>query len=181
MEEVWRNIVGVDGYQVSNMGRVRSLDRKVFRKTGIMNVRGKILKPQKNIYGYWQILIKQHQFRINRLVAYAFPEICGEYFEGAVCNHKDEDRENNCAWNLEWTTQKENINYGTGLKRRAQKRINGKGSKAVQQYDKKGNLLNEFPSISEVQRQYGYAKQNISACCNGEIYMSYGYIWRFKE
>lgn len=46
-----------------------------------------------------------------------FPEICGEWFEGATCNHKDEDPTNNAALNLEWLSVGDNIRYGTGVAR----------------------------------------------------------------
>ena len=42
-----------------------------------------------------------------------------------------------------------------------------------------GNLIQVWPSTNEVQRELGYAKQNISKCCQGKYKQAYGYIWKF--
>ena len=51
--------------------------------------------------------------RVHRIIALTFPEICGNYFEGAVVNHKDENPENNSAFNLEWCTIAHNNSWST--------------------------------------------------------------------
>lgn len=105
MVEVWKDIVGYEGkYQVSNMGRVKSLVDRWGRK------REMILKLSvNNKNGYVQVNLhkdsKQKTYRVHKLVALAFVD---GYEEGLVVNHIDEDKTNNCAWNLEWVTYKEN-------------------------------------------------------------------------
>lgn len=112
MMEEWRTIPGYEGlYEVSNTGRVRSLDRydsrNCFRK-------GKVLSPVKSNIGYLLVSLccngKYKGFTVHRLVAQAFipnpdnlPEI----------NHKDEDKTNNSVENLEWCDRKYNNNYGS--------------------------------------------------------------------
>ena len=54
-------------------------------------------------------------------------------------------------------------------------------SKPVQALDKNGNVVMEFPSTQEAQRQYGFHASNICKCCNGKLKTAYGYIWKFKE
>ena len=122
-QEEWRPVVGYEGlYEVSNYGQVRSLDRYIPYKGiyGKMRLcRGKTLVPYYGRGGYLRILLysgsksTRKLMFVHRLVAFAFPEICGEYFEGAAINHKDENPANNVAWNLEWCTPYYNINYGT--------------------------------------------------------------------
>lgn len=117
-KEIWRAIKGYEGlYEVSNFGRVRSLDRIV--DTNIVNVnkrlhKGKILKPSQKENGYLVVNLskksKSKRFYIHRLVAFEFQDECGEWFFGAVVNHKDENRYNNKSSNLEWCTQKYNLN-----------------------------------------------------------------------
>lgn len=119
MKEIWKDIVNLEGlYQVSNLGRVRSLDH--FRKNGagIYLQKGKILSPQ-NANGYCFVRLskngKTRQYLIHRLVAQAFISNLEQYDE---INHKDENKQNNHVSNLEWCTHKYNINYGTGNERR---------------------------------------------------------------
>lgn len=122
MIEVWKDIKDYEGfYQVSNLGRVKSLSRSIHDSRGYMvHLKEKIKKPSFDKNGYPQIgLCKNGTVitrKIHRLVAEAFisnPENKPEI------NHKDEDKTNNCVSNLEWVTEKENVNYGYGAKRRA--------------------------------------------------------------
>lgn len=110
MEEIWKDIEGYEGlYQVSNLGNIKSLQRKnICGKT----IPSKLLKPHENPQTkYLTVNLyksgKSHTVSIHRLVAYAFvpnphnlPQV----------GHKDESRNNNCANNLEWTTNIENSN-----------------------------------------------------------------------
>jgi len=106
MEEVWKYIFDYPNYQVSNLGRIRSL--KTY----------KILKLKKNKDGYLVVCLckysKKHTIFVHRLVAKAFVPNYNNY---TVINHKDEDKTNNIYTNLEWCTQKYNVNYGTRIKR----------------------------------------------------------------
>lgn len=100
-DEIWRNIVGYNGkYQISNMGRVRHNET--------------ILKPYPNSCGYLRVgLYKEGKHRkelVHRLVADAFID---NPYNLLVVNHKNEDKEDNRATNLEWATIKENMNYGS--------------------------------------------------------------------
>ena len=127
MEEIWKPVKGFEGYyEVSNLGRVRSIDRVV-----VDNVRncerllkGKVLLQRDNGNGYMGIMLcKDHKLYnkyVHRLVAEAFipnkdnlPQV----------NHKDEDKSNNRADNLEWCTSFYNNEYGTRKKRWYETRI----------------------------------------------------------
>ena len=110
MSEEWRPIEGYEGlYEVSNTGRVRSLDRYCYRLH-----KGKVLSPAKDTDGYLQVVLhcngKQHQRKVHRLVAQAFIENPDNLPE---VNHKDEDKTNNRVDNLEWCDRSYNINYGS--------------------------------------------------------------------
>ena len=116
IEEIWRPVVGYEGlYEVSNLGRVRSLDMYV--KVGYGNYRlhkGKVLSPTKNKNGYLKVNLycngKQKTIDVHRLVTEAFlpnPDNLPQV------NHKDEDKTNNRVENLEWCDHKYNMNYGT--------------------------------------------------------------------
>ena len=113
-KEVWRDIEGYEGlYQVSNMGRVRSLDRtNVYSDGRKVTHKGMIMKPYKNNKGYNCVHIGGRKGKvvcIYRLVAMAFVD---GYFEGAEVDHiipvKNGGKD---IWtNLRWVTHKENMN-----------------------------------------------------------------------
>lgn len=113
MEEIWKYIQGYEGlYQISNLGRVKSLNYNHTKKE-------KILQYRINERGYKYISLCvnniRKSFKIHRLVAEAFIPNPHNY---PCINHKDEDKTNNCVDNLEWCTYKYNSNYGTAIKRR---------------------------------------------------------------
>lgn len=116
-KEEWRKIQGFDGYEVSNTNKVRSIDRIAYTFKGGKYIRkGKELKPGINPNtGYAYVVLckngKTFIQHIHRIVAFAFPEICGEWFPGAVVNHKDFNRSNNVPENLEWVTIGYNFSY----------------------------------------------------------------------
>jgi hypothetical protein len=113
--EIWLPVVGYeDYYEVSNMGRIRSLRRTIYtkdRKT--KNKPSVILDPKPNPYGYKIVSIRVNNIRkcimVHRLVAMAF--IKNEHSKPFV-NHKDRNRSNNHVENLEWCTQSENVLHG---------------------------------------------------------------------
>lgn len=187
INETWRDIPGLEGYyEVSICGRVRRRNFNIFYLNDACNKRGlKIIKPQQSHNGYLWVPLhlngKVKNYRINRLVGLAFPEICGEYFEGAVCNHLNENKADNRAENLRWCTQKENINWGTHNERMSKSKINGSLSKPVLQYMLNGEFVKEWASTREVERQTGFFQTNICSCCNGKYKQAYGYIWKYKE
>ena len=111
--EIWKDIKGYEGlYQVSNLGRVKSLARKVCNHPSgtTRRVPEKILTPTDNGNGYKIIGLRSRQNRkskyVHRLVAEHFLE--NPLGKGYV-NHLDYDKSNNAASNLEWCTVLENV------------------------------------------------------------------------
>ncbi len=140
----------------------------------------RVLTPHWDKFGYLHIRLNrenhQRSFLIHRLVAQAFVANPKGFSE---VNHKDENKQNNSVENLEWCSRRYNVNYGTGKERSRQKHINGKTSKLVFQYSPSGKLIHKYPSGCEVQRQTGFDRRNVSACCRGEYKHMYGYIWKY--
>lgn len=177
--EVWKDIEGYEGlYQVSNKGRVKSLERTVWTGRGYyQTLPERILKPCKDSRGYLYVNLckegKRKTCRIHRLVAQAFIDNPDNLPE---VNHIDEDKENNAIENLEWCTSKDNINFGTHNQRMAEKK-----SKPVIGIHKITGLILEFSSTHEAERQTGIAQGNICRCCNRKYKSAGGYYWMYAE
>lgn len=165
-EEIWKDIPGYEGlYQVSNMGRVKSL------KYG----KEKIIKPVKNRDGYLLIGLyknnKVKHYTMHRLVAIAFigKPISEVYYE---INHLDENKNNNKLENLQYCTRKYNCNYGSH---------NEKMSKSVIGINKINGFICEYSSARGAGRSLLINNANIVACCKGKLKSAGGYVWYYKE
>ena len=161
MEEVWKDVKGFDGiYQVSNLGNIRSV---------------KLMKPRPIWNGYMQISFYKDGIEYHRLVHRVVAEAFLENSENLPqVNHKDENKKNNRADNLEWCTRNYNKNYGTGNKRSAEKR-----SKRVLQFTLDWELIEEHPSLISIERNLGYDHSTIAKCCNRKKAQAYGYRWKY--
>ena len=106
---------------------------------------------------------------------------------GYEVNHIDECKTNNQIRNLNLMTRNENINHGTRNERVAKALTNNPNkSKRIQAFDKQGNLVYDFPSAHEAERQIGFKHGAIIACCKNKfnregnnVYK--GLIWKYYE
>lgn len=125
MEEIWKPVVGFETrYEVSNLGRVRSLPHEsiVVRKKGksyVLRKRGAYVSPQPRRHGYLGVWLYGNggnngragkQYALHRIVAEAFIENPTGYKE---VNHINENKTDNRACNLEWCSHIQNSNHGT--------------------------------------------------------------------
>ncbi|MBI6042188.1 NUMOD4 domain-containing protein [Clostridium perfringens] len=169
--EIWKDIEGYEGlYQVSNMGRVKSLN---YNRTG----KERLMKLSLKSTGYLIVKLckegKEKKYLIHRLVAIAFldnpqglPEV----------NHKDEDKTNNNADNLEWCNGEYNSNYGTRNQRVAEKL-----SKPVMGINVINGYIVKFPSTREAERVTGFNSSSISKCCNGKQKTCRDYHFKYVQ
>ena len=178
--EIWRPIKSYEGlYEVSNLGRIRSLGRITNYANGEKHLwKGRIMKIRKDKKGYLICNLSKNSkcktFRVHRLVAQA---VIPNPDNLPIINHKDENPSNNHVEKLEWCDAKYNTNYGTAIQRRAEKR-----SRTVLQISKEYNeVIAEYSSLAEVGRQTVFDFSTISKCCRGEIKTAYGFKWKYKE
>ena len=176
--EIWKDIKDYEGlYQVSNMGRVKSLERTVWNGRGYRIIPEKILKGLDNGYGYLFVILckegKDKNCRINRLVAQAFLPNPDNL---PIINHKDEDKYNNHMDNLEWCSHSYNNTYNDRAKKAGKKL-----SKPVFSVDKESGLIMWWSSAREAERCTGINSSNIIKCCKGKMKSCGNHYWFYAD
>lgn len=170
--EIWKNIEGFEGsYQISNLGRVKSLERKIFRNGSFYVRKEMILKQQQNKFGYHLVLLyplNRGKVMVHRLVATHFlPNIENK----KTVNHINGNKADNNIKNLEWVTQSENIihAYKIGLKKPLSGEINGFSKLTqheVNEIRKKYEL--DHYKMKDLAKTYNTSQQNISLIINNK-------------
>lgn len=166
MEEIWKDVVGYEGlYEVSDNGKVKSL-----RKNHLMTptiTRG---------YAYLKLRDSQgndKSFPVHRLVAIAFIPNPNCY---NCVNHKDENKLNNNAYNLEWCTLSYNFNYGTARARQGISQGN-----PVDQLTIDGLKIATYCSAEIAGKINHLDSSSIHKCCKGKRESAGSYIWRYAK
>ena len=187
--EIWKPIKGYEGFEVSNLGKIMNLN---YNRTGKAN----LMNPSDNGDGYLVVYLSKNgetkKCYVHRLVAETFlenpenkPEVNHkiEGDEGKTMNmviFNEDGTINKEKSTIEWVTPKENCNYGTRNERIFEKTTNGKLSKKVLQLSLSGDLIKEWPSINECERN-GFDHSNICKCCQGKRKSHKGFKWCYKE
>lgn len=163
---MWRIIDDEGTYSVSDNGEVRN------------NKTGRMLKPFNTYNGYLRVYIHGKCLRVHRLVAEHFLQNENGYPQ---VNHKDGNKRNNKADNLEWCTARENLKhaYRTGLKRVHYDNICL--PRPVIQLSIDGDVLAHYDSIKAAERCTGFDNSSISAACKGRRKTAYGYKWQYAS
>lgn len=186
MKEIWRPIKGYEClYEVSSLGRIKSV------LTG--KIKAKCLC--KNGY-YYCHLYKDNQRelkKVSRIVAEAFIPNPNNY---PCINHKDENKKNDFVFinpdgtvdfeksNLEWCSYSYNSSYGTCSNRMIKTRNNKVAKnreRPVVQYNLNGEVICEYKSMAEAEKQTGVLAVHISRVCRGVRKSAYGYVWKYKN
>lgn len=185
MREVWKDIKGYEGlYQVSNLGRVKSLDRIVYQKNSFGNIqkniyKGKILSLFEDKDGYLRVNLKKDkkmkQYSIHTLVANTFlnlnkfkhmeyEDISNIDLNKLQINHKNENKKDNYINNLEFCTAAYNINYGS----REQKII---------QLDLSGKIIKVWDSRKKASKELHISRNTINEILRGHRQDINGYTF----
>lgn len=190
--EQWKDIEGYEGiYQISSLGRIKSLPRTFYsgknhhiKKT----YPEKMMKPKRYETGYLYIDLcansQVKRFKIHRLVAKTFipnPE------NKPCIDHINAVRDDNRMENLRWVDNFENMRNPYTRSAQARNKTGDKNPmmkycRPVLQIDPEtGKTIAEFPSVKEAARQLGICSGNISRCCNLKRKCCNGFIFRFKS
>ena len=191
--EVWKDIEGYEGiYQVSNMGRVKSLDRTIKRinnRSDYAKMKGRVLAQFKDTKGYLTTNLckdgKQSHPPIHRLVAKAFVD--------NIENKKTVDHINtiitdNRAENLRWFTYKEQVTLNEITRERHKKVVIENGRKSIkiahERNKRKTRCITTgmiFDSAKEAGEFYGINPRNISDYCRTKRKARNGMEWEYID
>ncbi|MNQ16329.1 NUMOD4 motif protein [compost metagenome] len=176
--EIWKDVEGYEGmYQVSNLGRVKSLPR--FKKKTEQIISGSLITT-----GYLVVQLRKNNKRssklIHRLVLAAFDPHPEQ--DELLGNHKDLDRLNNKLSNLEWTTAQGNCDHYWDTTDLSQRKETPKGeshhlAKLTEDDVREIRRLyftEEIENYSEIARRVGIGPATVSAIIKGKIW------WRVK-
>lgn len=176
MSEVWEWVPGYIGYyQVSNMGRTRSVDRLICTREGkTRKLKGKITKQRHQRNGYLIAVFsrenKIENYLVHRLVATVF--IGAPESKDMVVNHKNFNRADNRAINLEWTTQVGNMRYS---------RSNGRFPKDKRSKKIECSNGQTYESISSAAAILHLNRANLQMVLKGKRHHVHGLKFWFSE
>lgn len=173
--EDWRDVIGYEGlYQVSNLGRVKSIDMLVNNGKTYYIKPGRLRKLVLNKkIGYLTVVLskngKHKTCYVHRLVAMAF---CKGFYPGMLVNHINEVKTDNRSQNLEWCTKQYNNLYEDKPLRSA---------KPILQLSLEGATIAVWKSAREAASALNVEYKNISACCRKRRKSAGGFQWRFID
>lgn len=189
---MWKEIPWTKGaYSACDDGQIKSNNR--FGIDG-RRLNGVILKPWLGNHGYLTVTLlvdgKKYRCLVHRLVAEVF---LGEIPYGMEIDHKDGNKLNNSAYNLEWVSRKENLKRAKNLglivvserQRELREKISAIGremnKKSIAQFSLDGRLIKTYAAVLDACREHGYEPSALSRTASGKQKTSYGYLWRWCE
>lgn len=176
MEEIWKDIKGYENlYQISSMGRVKSLSNSLTKKE-------KIRKLRTTSKGYELVKLNKNgsvkTYQVHRLVAEAF--IPNSENKPHV-DHINTNRSDNRVENLRWSTPKENVNNPLTIQKMKTSQLGIKHWKAkpIIQYSMNGDIVDIWESSMMIEKANGWCNSHIRGACINNNKTAYNYKWRY--
>lgn len=179
MEEIWKDIPEYEGlYQVSNLGRIKSLERKVLTYNGKSKcykyVNERILKQNLTGRGYFKVVLckngKTKTILTHILVAKTFLGV-----SKLQIDHIDGNKQNNILTNLEYVTPSENI-----IRAYKNKLISRKENK-IDQYTLNGEFIKTWFNAGDIEKELKIYHPNVIKCCKNKYKSAGGYKWKYHQ
>ena len=173
MSEIWKDIPDYEGiYKISNLGRIKSLERKCKTKGGSMRtIKQRIKKPTKRPDGYLQIQLNKNKKRQIKFIHRLELEVFFGLNNDLQCNHKNGTKDDNRLENLEWMTRSQNVQHAFDVLGR--KPANGEDigtSKLTSKEVREIRNLNGKLLQREIGALYGVNQQNVSNIINNQTW-----------
>lgn len=160
MEEQWKDIPGFENrYQASTEGNIRNKETK------------RVLRPKKIMKGigyYLRVEILGRDYYVHYLVCTTFPEICGERFDGAEIDHRNQQKADNRAENLHWVTHSQNM-----------RNTSRKETPYPVEQVKDGSVIATYYSVLVASKNTKTKMATILRCCRENMADKNGYFWRY--
>jgi len=175
--EIWKDVVGFEGfYEVSNIGRVKSVKRVITKSNGSSTCFYPIILRFAQRFGYYRVCLHKidikKSFFVHRLVAKAFIQNPNNY---NIINHKNEYPHDNRVENIEWCTQYYNLHYGNRYIK-ALSTLRENTGKPIEQHSLDGKLIKTYECISDAVKE-GFSHSGILQCMTNKIRQFKGYLW----
>ena len=198
MNEIWRK-TEYEFYEISNQGNCRSVDHYGWSRHHIgMNrlFKGKLLKGDVGDFGKLRYCLGGRKVFAHILVAKAFPEICGVWYDGCDVHHKDYNPSNNEATNLVVLSPEEhrklhtsigqmaganNPFYGRKHKKETVERVANKHKKQIDQFDLNNNYVKTFGSVNEAAQSVDGVASCLIKCLKGKWDYYKGFKWSYAS
>lgn len=175
--EEWRDVPGYEGYyEVSNIGRIKSVDRIITKSNGASTRFFPHILSFSDRFGYFRVCLykcgKKRFFFVHQLVAMAFIPNPNKF---PVINHKNECPQDNRVDNLEWCTQRYNLSYGN-RNTKAYSKIREKMGVPIDQYSLDGKYIKTYACVNDAGKE-GFSHGGIRQCITKLVRQYKGYIW----